>query len=129
MRWVVPRMSETLMNISKSLQRRCHSFMNARRFSFLPFGSANYTAAMTRVRFTKKELELELHKLMEIHDVKLVSEALNWEKVVNNSGTSLSIGCGKCYFNGRRCHQLTKGVPPCEIAKWPLGCTQYFEKL
>lgn len=122
-------MSETLLNISKSLQRRCHSSRVARRFSFLPFGSANITAAMTRVRFTKKELELELHKLMEIHDVKLVSEALNWEKVANNSGTSLSYGCGKCFFKGRKCHQLTKGVPPCEIVKWPLGCTQYFEKL
>lgn len=122
-------MSETLMNISKSLQRRCHSFMNARRFSFLPFGSANITAAMTRVKMTKKELELELYRFMEIHEVKLVTEALNWEKIMNNSGTSISYGCGKCFFKDRKCFKLTKGVLPCEIVEWPLGCGQYFEKL
>lgn len=78
---------------------------------------------------TKKELELELVRLMEINDVKLVSEALSWEKIFGGGNQQRSYGCGKCFFKGRKCYQLTKGVPPCEIVKWPLGCTQYFEKL
>lgn len=78
---------------------------------------------------TKKELELELVRLMEINDVKLVSEHLTWEKIYGGGTSQRSYGCGKCFFKDRKCYQLTKGVTPCEIVKWPLGCTQYFEKL